>query len=272
MIVQNAPAGEPHFVITMAQHTAFADAMARAFGNDRFEPLSPRDDMLFVVGHHDAGWTPVDAEPGLDPQTGLPWSLRGTPREKVLQTSYGSPDYNEKHSAYAGLVSSMHIYGLYNGRYGLAPTRTIDTLPPEARTVTEKMMDDQLVRQERLKATLARDPETAPWIEEKHLLQNYKQLQFFDLVGLYFHLTHPTLRKSDTIPGVPMSKDRDTPVTITPVDERTYRFAPFPFAKDGMEIDFEGRWFAPLANPQGVDAKKAIYSLPVAKQTLRFVA
>jgi hypothetical protein len=272
MIVQNAPAGEPHFVITMEQHTAFADAMARAFGNDRFEPVSPREEMLFVIGHHDAGWAPVDAEPGLDPKTGLPWSLRGTPREKLLQTSYGSPDFNEKHSPYAGLISSMHIYGLQTGRYGLMPTRAIDSLPPEARATTQKMMDDQLARQERLKAKVAQDPKTAPWLEEKHLLQNYKQLQFFDLVGLYFHQNHPKLRKVDTIPGVPMTRDCDTPVTITPVDERTYRFAPFPFAQDGMEIAFEGRWFTPVADAQGVDAKRAIYSLPVTRQTLRFVA
>lgn len=272
MIVQNAPAGEPHYVITMEQHTAFADAMARAFGNAQFEPLSPREDMLFVVGHHDAGWSVVDAEPGLDAQTGLPWSLRGTPREKLLQTSYGSPDYNEKHSDYAGLLSSMHIYGLQNGRYGLMPSRAVDSLAPEARAVTEKMMNDQLARQEKLKAKLAKNPQTAPWIEDKHLFQNYKQLQFFDLVGLYFHQTHPKLRKTDTIPGVPMNRERDTPVTITPVDEKTYRFAPFPFANDGMEIDFEGRWFRPVANPQGVDAKKVIYSLPVTTQALRFVA
>ncbi len=272
MIVQSAPAGEPHFVITMEQHTAFADAMARAFGNAQFEALSPRDDMLFVVGHHDAGWSVVDEAPGLDPQTGLPWSLRGTPREKLLQTSYGSPDYNEKHSAYAGLMSSMHIYGLQNGRYGLMPTRAVDSLPPDARAVTEKMMSDQLARQEKLKAKLAQDAKTAAWIEEKHLFQNYKQLQFFDLVGLYFHQNHPRLRKADTIPGVPMDRERDTPVTITPVDETTYRFAPFPFARDGMTIDFEGRWFKPVANPQAVDAKTAIYSLPVEKQTLKFVA
>lgn len=272
MIVQNAPAGEPHFVITMEQHTAFADAMARAFGNDRFEPLSPREDMIFVVGHHDAGWAPVDAEIGLDAQTGLPWNLRGTPREKLALTSYGSPRVNEEYSDYAGLLSSMHIYGLQTGRYGLMPTRAVDGLAGEARAATEKMMDDQLAWQDRLKAKIAKNPKTAPWLEEKHLLQNYKQLQFFDLVGLYFHLHHPKLRKVDTIPGVPMTKDRDTPVTITPVDETTYRFAPFPFATDGMTIAFEGRWFTPVANPGAVDAKKAVYSLPVTKQTLKFVA
>lgn len=272
MIVQNAPAGEAHFVMTMVQHLDFAEALGRAFGNDFFEPLSPRDEVLYVVAHHDAGWAPVDAEVGLDPQTGLPWSLRGTPRDKLLQTSYGSPDFNEKHSAYAGLLSSMHIYGLQTGRYGLMLTRAIDGQPPEARAATQAMLDDQLARQARLKARLAQNPKTAPWSEEKHLMQNYKQLQFFDLVGLYFHQTHPRLRKADTIPGVPMTKDRDTPVTITPLDAATYRFFPFPFAEDGMVIAFEGRWFTPPPNPAEADGKALVYSLPVVRQTLRFVA
>ena len=45
-----------------------------------------------------------------------------------------------------------------------------------------------------------------------------------------------------------------------------------PCTPAGMTIDFEGRWFKPVANPQAVDAKAAIYSLPVEKQTLKFVA
>ena len=61
MIVQTAPNGAPHFVIPMAEHTAFAGALARAFGNDAFEPVAPREEMLYVIDHHDAGWADYDA-------------------------------------------------------------------------------------------------------------------------------------------------------------------------------------------------------------------
>jgi len=44
MIVQTAPAGAPHFVMTMKAHCAFAGQAARAFGNAEFEPVAPRDE------------------------------------------------------------------------------------------------------------------------------------------------------------------------------------------------------------------------------------
>ena len=55
MIVQTAPEGAPRFIITMAEHTSFAGQLARVFGNDRFEPVEPREEMLYLIDHHDHG-------------------------------------------------------------------------------------------------------------------------------------------------------------------------------------------------------------------------
>ena len=40
MIVQTAADGQPHFVMTMDQHTAYAQNLAKHFGNDQFEPVA----------------------------------------------------------------------------------------------------------------------------------------------------------------------------------------------------------------------------------------
>jgi hypothetical protein len=45
MMTQTAPEGEPHFVITMAEHTEMCGQLARAFGNDRFERLDPFEEV-----------------------------------------------------------------------------------------------------------------------------------------------------------------------------------------------------------------------------------
>ena len=50
------------------------------------------------------------------------------------------------------------------------------------------MLDGELERQKRLKGELANDPAATAWLDERHIFQNYKQLQFFDTLGLYFHL------------------------------------------------------------------------------------
>ena len=272
MIVQSAPPGEPAFVITMRQHTAFAGALARAFGNDEFEPVRPRDEMLFVVDHHDEGWAEYDREPKLDPATRLPYHLIQTPREVTVKTGVGSAEFNEAHHPYCGLLSSMHIWGLYNGRYGYSDQVLISTVPEEYQLLFQTMLDGQLARQERLKATLAEDPETASWVEERHLFQNYKQLQFFDTLALYFHCAHEGSRQPTDFLHVPKSADDDVTVTVAPLGDGVYRATPFPFVEDGVELTFEGRSVAPFPPDAEPDLASAMYDTPVARQVVRFVA
>jgi len=66
MIIQTAPAGEPHLAIMMHEHTALSGQFARAFGNDRFEPVWPDDLMFYVISNHDAGWLEFDHDPMTD--------------------------------------------------------------------------------------------------------------------------------------------------------------------------------------------------------------
>ena len=269
MIVQTAPAGELRFVIKMAEHTAFSGALARAFGNDRFEAVSPLPEMLYVIDHHDQGWFDFDETPGRDPETGLPWNLVGTPREILLETAKRSPAFNSSHSAYAGLLSSMHIWGLYNGRYGYSEQVLLNQIPGEFRADYDVMLDAQLSHQAALREVLAADPKTAGWVEDGPLFQNYKQLQFFDTLALYFHCTGAAERRSADFTHVPVSAAEDVTVTVTPVDETTYAFDPHPFCEPEIEVGFAGRYMAPTADDAGLSAAMAA---PVAEQKVRLVA
>ena len=84
----------------------------------------------------------------------------------------------------AGLMSSMHSWGLYNGRYGLSSLVLIDKIPPQDRPLAQRMLDGELERQKHLKAELAQEPEDFRLDRGKRLFQNYKQLQFFDTLAL----------------------------------------------------------------------------------------
>ena len=270
MIVQSAPQGEAHLVINMAQHTEFAGKLARAFGNDRFNGLDPRDEMLFVIDHHDQGWADLDAAPGIDVETGLPWNLVKTPFEKIIKTSSASPDFNEAQHPFCGLISSMHSWGLYNGRYGLSDRVLLDALAEENRAVASAMLDGEIERQERLKGRLAENPETAAWIEEGHLFQNYKQLQLFDTMALYFNQTHEAERGEATFEHVPANAKDDVTVELRPRGESTYGLAPYPFNKDDIEVSFRGRYLTPLDSD--ADAAAALREIPESMQTIRLVA
>ena len=247
MMVQTAPDGEPHFVMTMSEHTALSGQFARAFGNDRFEPVEPREEVVYLVDHHDDGWVDLDAEAPLDPKTRLPYNLIQTPLHLIAPTSKQSPDFNSKRHAYCGLLSSMHSWGLYNGRYGLSDKVVILDMGDEAQATLKPLLDGELERQEQLKAELAQDPEAAAWIEEQHLFQNYKQLQFFDTLALYFNRTHEDAREETAFPHVPASADEDITITLRPAGNGIYELSPSPFGKGPLEVSYTGRWLTPLA-------------------------
>ena len=109
MIIQTAPAGQQRLAMTMSEHTALCQQLARAFGNDRFEALVPLELMVYVISNHDAGWSEFDRNPAIDQATGLPYNLVDTPPEHITVTSRLSPDFNQRHHPFCGLISSMGV-------------------------------------------------------------------------------------------------------------------------------------------------------------------
>ena len=275
MILQSAPEGQdggPQFVIKQTDHGALCGQFASAFGNDRFKPPVPRDEVVYVIGCHDNGWLETDENPLLDPSTRLPYNVLDTPRSVLFRTSRRSPNFNERHHPYCGLISSMHSWGLYNGRYGLSDKILIDFIEAEYQAEMRTMLDGELSRQERLKAELAADPETAPWIQEDRLFANYKLLQFCDTLALYFNLTHEQARGETAFPSVPLNVAEDVSVAIRPLGAGSYGLTPYPFRQDGFEAHFEGRYLKPFAPGTEPDLADVMRNHPVERQTIRFVA
>lgn len=269
MIVQSATDSGEHFVITMDDHTALSAQFAAKFGNDQFEQVEPHELMLHVIEHHDAGWRELDAAALRDPATGLPYNLVETPAARIIETSVLSPDFNGQCHPYCELISSMHSWGLYNGRYGMSSKVLLNTLADENRDIADAMLDGQIARQQKLKDQLGADTETAAWIEETHLFQNYKQLQFFDTFALYFNCVHESAREEATYAHVPMSATNDTEVNIAPVGAGVYAMDPFPFRGDSIEVSFTGRYIAPVSD--GDDVRSALEQAPLETQTARLI-
>jgi hypothetical protein len=114
------------------------------------------------------------------------------------------------------------------------------------RPMVDKMLADEVERQQRLKLEVAKNPATQPWIEDKHLFQNYKQLTFFDTLALYFHLYHASERGEEVYIHVPMTADSDSNITVKKIDDRTYSLDPFPFAGDTLKLTCRGRYARPF--------------------------
>jgi hypothetical protein len=272
MIIQTASAGEPRLAIMMYEHTALSHQFARAFGNAEFEPADPSDMMCHVTLHHDAGWFDFDRDPVTDPGTNLPYNLVDTPAQYITVTSRGSPDYNQQQHAYCGLMSSMHSWGLYNGRYGLSDMVLVNRFPPADRPIVQKMLDGELERQARLKTELARDTRASAWLDERHVFQNYKQLQFFDLLALYFNRIHPRERGEVTFDHVPRNAGEDAAVTIRPHGKGAYELSPYPFGPKSAEFAYAGRFIEPGQHQQNGGWPHVLATAPTVWEQVRLVA
>jgi hypothetical protein len=268
MIVQSAPPQQPHFIITQIDHARACGTLAAAFGNHAFAPLNPREPLLFLVAHHDEGWQTIDDTNTVDPRTHLPYHLTQTPIQRLIATGSGSPDVNEAFHPYSGLLSSMHTWGLYHGRYGLSDFVFIDNFPAEHRPAVEAMLNHELARQQRLKASLLAQPDTASLADDTLIMHHYKLLQFFDTLGLYFHTTHPSLRGTVSFRNVPRALGDDVSITIERLDDETYRLTPFPFAQE-VRFVTQGRWCYPM--PDDASVAQALASLPLAEQAVTLV-
>jgi len=167
-------------------------------------------------------------------------------------------------------MSSMHSWGLYNGRYGMSDKVLLNDLAADNRSLAEPMLDGERARQQRLRAQLAADPATAPWVEESHLFQNYKQLQFFDTLALYFNCTHADARVATSFPHVPVDAQSDVEVAIAPAGDGVYALTPYPFDRDELTLTFRGRYLAPVA--AGRDVRAQLGAAPESTQTIRLRA
>ncbi|MEZ5410154.1 MAG: DUF3891 family protein [Acidimicrobiales bacterium] len=266
MIVQSTRLpDEPHLVLTMEQHTATAGTLAQHFGGvGPFAPLEPRDLLLGLVREHDRGWAEVDAAAPRDPSTDLPWSVYQTPTSVSIGTGPRSIDHNERCHPYRGLLASMHIHGLFTGRYGLDQTRILDLVDEPSRALLEPMLAAETERQARLRRQLTADPATAPWLADAALLHSYKALQTFDALALWLQVTHPAGRRPTVLRHVPTTGGAHVAVAVTPRSEDRIVLDPYPFDTDPLELVIEGRWLRP--QPSGADLAAALAAAPPGRQ------
>ncbi|HRE47774.1 MAG TPA: DUF3891 family protein [Aggregatilineales bacterium] len=270
MIVQSAAEGDPHFVIMQVDHARACGEFVGQFGNATFATPEPLDLLTYVVAHHDEGWREVDGAPQRDPETALPYNLTKTPVQRLIAIGSKSPDFNVKWHPFCGVISSMHTYGLYHGRYGLSDKFYIDTIAPEYRGAVAGMVQGEVNRQNRLKVALRANPDTAGWAEHTFLFYHYKLLQFFDTLGLYVHTQCAAHRKPTDFLNVPLSPTQDVTIHAHPRSNDVVALTPYPFRVRRAGITTMGRYLTPLE--EGEDVAMVIRGTPTATQTVYFIS
>ena len=222
------PEGRDVLAIGQASHAWLSGQLARAWGNDRFDPPDPREEVSLAAEQHDIGMSEWDLTPRLDPVVGRPQSFMEMALEDHLRLWSAAPAKLLSQSRYAALLVSMHGCALYERR-DLARMAL-----PEAEAVRAYLARER-ARQERLVELLGAD--------RAQLGRNQRLVFAWD--GLSLGLC---LGWSDHVAAdVPAAGDAVSDVRLEPLGaEAAGRFVvdPWPFSAAEVTVHCEGRRLA----------------------------
>lgn len=249
MIIRKGAQTGP-LVIGQTDHSRLVGQLAAHWGNETFAPPKPYESVVRAAAYHDYGWLRYETSPLLDRETGEPFQfLKVPPTEAQLAAYQWSLDWMAAIDRYSGLVVSMHRTGLWKGRYGTIKHPAgynLKTVSPEIQTFLER----NEAWQQRERALLDHD---TVWT-------NYRLMQVWDLLGLYFCCQDPY---EDFIEPVPLQYESadngGIRLALQPMGERRVAFDPYPFDVRPCRIQLAFRRLDTWAFPDVETFRRAYY-------------
>jgi len=217
--------GDAVICIGQPAHAWLSGQLARAWGNERFGSVEPREEVCLGAEQHDVGMAAADRVPALNPETGLPRSFVEWPLAEKLALWRAAPDLLLPQSRYAALLTSLHGHALYARED-----------PATRDPAIEPFLAGEEARQAGLLAALRADEATAAWASDALVARNQRLLWTWDSLSLALCLAWPphTLR---AVPAVGATID----VEVLPAGERRVALDPWPFAAAELRVRTEGR-------------------------------
>ncbi len=253
MIVRKEPDGGL-LLIGQTDHSRLVGQLGAHWGNERFAAPAPYDSMARAAAYHDYGWLRYETAPELVAETGETPGFRQVPTTAAQLDSYQwCIDWLTGIDPYAGLIVGMHRTGLWRGRYGTIayPATPPRPLPP----AIERFAALNEARQEEARRS----------VDAAALWTNYRLLQVWDLLGLYFCCADPV---EDRIEPVPLSyrdgEKEGVVLTLTPRDRRTVAFEPFPFDQRSCQVQLSYRRLPETTYPDLESFRRAYFTAPIA--------
>jgi hypothetical protein len=242
MVVRDLPDGRS-IVSTQEDHAELSAQFAAHWGNERFSQLRPYKTMVFATTFHDSGYREFEGNPPINVAKGRPYAHReDVPSfEQIeLQAYTRNVDWVASHDPYAGLLVSMHRTGLWHNRYNVftEPSGRLRERSPEVQA-TKKQLE---TKQEEAKKALA----SSNLKFEDELAYNYRALQIFDLLSLYFccdGYAGANQFKEYAIAPVRVAYDspEEVRLRIIPNGANGVSFDPYPFDVSPLKVSVRTR-------------------------------
>ncbi|MBI3091673.1 MAG: DUF3891 family protein [Candidatus Tectomicrobia bacterium] len=257
-------------VIYQMDHGDLAAQFERSWGNTTFAPAEPSQAMAHATSWHDNGWIEYDAKPRVNPQTRRPYRLHEVPATEHLEFYKAGIGKVIREDAYAGLLVSMHLTGLYQQRYGLdgGMPSFIERAAPEARENVRAFIAQLEREQAELRARLQHNPAYAAAVEDRWLWTNYRLLQVFDQISLFFCFFRPGATR--TIKAAPRTYDgAEVTLRVTALDASRVVVVPFPFAHAETEVTLRVKRLPNRTYADDDDVRATLNAAPF--QALRYI-
>jgi hypothetical protein len=215
-------------LIAQTDHSNLVGQLAAHWGNTDFAPLEPYDSVARAATFHDYGWLRYETNPLVNLSNGRPYQFLELPfSQEQLDAYQWCIDWLSSIDRYSGLIVSMHRTGLWKGRYGTIthPSGKYDLkgLRPEIQALIDR--NEALQEQERKS------------LDQDNVWTNYRLMQVWDLLGLYFCCQEPY---DDYVEPVPTSYNGDSKagvrMTMRPVGEGRVAFDPYPFNERPLRV------------------------------------
>jgi hypothetical protein len=213
--------GDAVLAIGQPSHAWLSGQLARAWGNDRFGALDPREEVCLAAAQHDAGMADWDAAPTLNARTGLPHSFIEMPVETHVELWSRAWEIVLPQSRYAALLVSLHGTALY-------AMRDLSKLDEGQAELVRGYLTGQREVQRRLRESL---DDAGSVDRNQRLIWTWDAFSLALCLGWAPHTLH----------AVPAAGGDAHDVELTPVGERTVRVDPWPFAAERVRARTEGR-------------------------------
>jgi hypothetical protein len=216
-------------LVGQTDHSRLVGQFAAHWGNARFAAPEPYESVVRAAVYHDYGWLSYETNPVLTDAGETP-DFRQV-GAKQLASYQWCVDWLTGIDRYSGLIVSMHRTGLWRGRYGTIAYPTAFN-PRALGAETEAFIKRHEAWQEDEQRRL--DP-VQVWT-------NYRMLQVWDLLGLYFCCAEPAEDRIEPAPTVyGAGKSEGVNLALRPAGRRRVALDPYPFAERPLTVQLTAK-------------------------------
>jgi hypothetical protein len=260
------------WLVTHPEHARLAGAFAERWGNDRFLPPEPREQVLRGIARHDDGWLARDAKPQITRQ-GKPSAFstelvgKYSAFEEIDLADYLAVRERAvrliaSEDPYAAVLISMHTYSLLNDHADRSTIAAAD-LP-----LLDHFLGQQRSFQQSLRGQIAADPSFTPaQASAAAILDHFRLLQATDNLSL---LTCVDFREpANLLHPLPQRNGEYARVEVRSTASRHFVLDPYPLSEPSLTFSFPARHIRGKTFAAAADLQRVFEAAPIENLSVR---